>query len=52
VLDALKNEIRKSTIELIKRKITMSITDFLDSALQLGERYLENELKTEVIGVL
>jgi hypothetical protein len=33
VLDALKNEIPKSTIDLIKRKITTSITDFLDNAL-------------------
>jgi hypothetical protein len=52
VLDTLKNEIPKSAIELIKSKITTVITDFLDSALQLDERYMENELKAEAIGVL
>jgi hypothetical protein len=52
VLDTLKNEIPKSAIDLIKRKITTSITDFLDSALQLDERYMENELKAEAIGAL
>ncbi len=52
VLDALKNEIPKSTIDLIKCKITTSITDFLDSVLQLDERYMENELKAEAMGVL
>jgi len=52
VLDTLKSEIPKLTIELIKRKITKSITDFLDSALQLDERYMENELKAEAIGAL
>lgn len=52
VLDTLKNEIPKSVIELIKRKISTSITDFLDSTLQLDECYMENELKAEASGVL
>lgn len=52
VLDALKNEIPKSAIDLIKRKITTSITEFLDGALQLDERYTEIELKAESIGDL
>jgi hypothetical protein len=52
VLDTLNSEIPKSAIDLIKRKITTSITDFLDSALQLDELYMENELKAEAIGVL
>ncbi len=52
VLDRLKNEIPESIIEMIKRKIATSITDFLDSALQLDECYMENELKAEASGVL
>ncbi len=52
VLDTLKNEIPKSTIELVKSKITMGITDLLDSALQLDDRYLKNEQKAEAKGVL
>ena len=51
-LDALKSEISKTTIELIKRKITVSITEFLDNALQLDDRYMESELKAEAAGVL
>ncbi len=52
ILDTLKNEISKSIIDLIKRKITVGITDFLDSALQLDERHMEIELKAEAIGAL
>ena len=52
VLDTLKNEISKSTITLIKCKITTGITDFLDSALQLDECHMEIELKAESMGAL
>ncbi len=31
---------------------TVSITDFLDNALQLDYHYAENELKAEAMGVL
>ncbi len=41
-----------STVELVKSKITMGITDLLDSALQLDDRYLKNEQKAEAKGVL
>jgi hypothetical protein len=51
VLDTLKNVIPESIIEMIKRKIVTSITDFLDRSLQLDERYMENELKAETMGV-
>ncbi len=52
VLDSLKNEIAASTIELVKLKITTSITEFLDTALQLDDDYLKNEHKAEAIGAL
>ncbi len=52
VLDSLKNEIPISTIELIKQKISSSITEFLDNALQLDDDYMKNELKAEAIGAL
>ena len=52
VLDSLKNEIPISTIELIKQKITTSITEFLEKALQLDDDYMKNELKAEAVGAL
>lgn len=52
ILEALKNEIAKSIIELIKHKISTGIEDFLASALQLDSQYLENELKAEKVGAL
>ncbi len=52
VLDTLKNEFSKPVLELIKHKITVSISDFLDNALQLDDQYIENELKAEAVGAL
>lgn len=52
VLDALKNEISNEIIELIKGKINISITEFLDGALQLDDDYMTKELKAEAIGAL
>lgn len=52
ILDTLRSEISKSTIELIKRKITIGITEFLDNALQLDEHHMEMELKAEAMGAL
>lgn len=52
VLDSLIDVISKSTIELIKQKISISITEFLENALQLDDDYIENELKAEAIGAL
>ena len=52
VLDSLTSEISESIIEMVKQKITVSITEFLDSALQLDDHYVQNELKAESIGVL
>ncbi len=52
VLDSLRNEIATLTIELVKQKITSSITEFLDTALQLDHDCLENEHKAEAIGAL
>ena len=49
-LDAIKNLISKEIIELIKQKINLSISEFLDNALQLDENYMTNELKAETIG--
>ena len=52
VLDSLKSQIRTATIDLIKKEISMSITEFLDNALQLDNEYIENELLAEAIGAL
>ena len=51
-LDSMKGEISRSTIELVKSKTAVGITDFLDNALQLDSRYMEIELKAEAEGVL
>jgi hypothetical protein len=51
-LDELKQMLSEETIELIKQKITVNITEFLDSALQLDDHYVVNELKAEAIGAL
>ena len=52
VLNALKSRIDSSVIELIKEQITLSITEFLEKALQLDEDYTANELKAEKLGLL
>lgn len=52
VLDSLMDVIPKSTIEMIKQKISIGISKFLENALQLDDDYLENELKAEAIGAL
>ncbi len=52
VLDLMKNEISKSIIDLIKHKLNVSISAFLDNALQLDSQYMENELKAEAMGAL
>ncbi len=52
VLNTLTKKLGKATIELIKKEITVSITEFLDQALQLDKDYMENELKAESIGAL
>ncbi len=52
VLDTLKTKISAKTIELIKQKINISITTFLDQALQLDSAYVRAELKAEKIGIL
>lgn len=52
VLNALKSRIDPSIIEMIKNQITVSITEFLEKALQLEEDYTENELKAEKLGLL
>lgn len=36
---------------MIKKEITVSITEFLDQALQLDKDYMENELKAESISI-
>ncbi len=52
VLNALKSKISPSIIETIKKQITVSITEFLENALQLDEAYVANELKAENLGLL
>ena len=44
------NEVPKATIALIKEKIGVSISEFLDNALQLDESSMDIELKAEAIG--
>ena len=52
VLDSLIDVIPKSTIEMIKQTISISISEFLENALQLDDDYVKNELKAEAIGAL
>lgn len=51
-LDERKQTISESIIKLIKQKITIDITEFLDGVLQMDDRTIKNELKAESIGVL
>lgn len=51
VLNEMKSIIDSATIEMIKNQITVSITDFLDKALQLGENYTAIELKAVKLGL-
>ena len=48
----MKAIIDSATIEMIKQQITISITDFLEKALQLDEDYTANELKAEKLGLI
>ncbi len=50
VLDGLKGEVSSDVIDLIKEKLSVGISEFLDRALQLDEHYLHSELKAEKIG--
>ena len=52
VLNEMKAIIDSATIEMIKQQITISITDFLEKALQLDEDYTANELKAEKLGLI
>jgi hypothetical protein len=52
VLNEMKSIIDSATIEMIKKQITVSITDFLEKALQLDEDYTSNELKAEKLGLI
>ena len=52
VLNEMKAIIDSATIEMIKQQITLSITDFLEKALQLDEDYTANELKAEKLGLI
>lgn len=52
VLNDLKTQIDSSIIEMVKTQITVSITKFLEEALQLNEDYTVNELKDEKLGLL
>ena len=50
VIDSFQSEISKKIIELIKTKINIQVTQFLDQALQLDSEYIESEIKAEAIG--
>jgi len=51
-LDGLRDLISVKTIKLIKKAINLRVSDFLATALQLDEDYLQNELKAEACGAL
>ncbi|MEI6057237.1 MAG: transposase [Lentisphaerota bacterium] len=52
VLDSFKELIGEEILNKIKCKISSTIEEFLEKALQLDESYIANELKAERIGAL
>lgn len=51
-LDSLKKIIPDQTIEWIKNKINLTVSEFLDQALQLDQDYLNAEKKALALGAL
>lgn len=49
ILDVVKGEVSGEIIELIKGKISVGISEFLDRALQLDDHYSQSEFKAEKI---
>ncbi|HBM16555.1 MAG TPA: hypothetical protein DD381_09480 [Lentisphaeria bacterium] len=52
VLDTFKDLIGEKMLNKIKSKISSTIEEFLEKALQLDENYITNELRAERLGVL
>ncbi len=52
VLDSFEKMIGKNTLNKIKNKISCSIEDMLEKALQLDDNYIKAEIKAEKVGAL
>lgn len=51
-LDGMQDFLNADVIELIKKKIDLDVSNFLDKALQLDELHIESELKAQKCGEL